>query len=135
VVGDDAAFVHDTLMYPDSGSSRADFPGGDAAQLYRSIQAILALPKTTRLFVGHDYCKDGRAPQWEATVSEHKAKNIHVKDGVSQDQFVKLRTERDKTLALPDRMLHALQVNLRGGRLPEPENDGRSYFKIPANRF
>ena len=135
VVGDDAAFVHDTLMVPDSGSSRADFPGGDAAVLYRSIQAILALPASTRLFVGHDYCKGGREPKWEATVAEHKAKNIQVKDGVSQDQFVKLRTERDKTLALPDRMLHALQVNLRGGRLPEPENNGRSYFKIPANRF
>lgn len=135
VVGDDAAFVHDTLMVPDSGSSRADFPGGDAAVLYRSIQAILALPASTRLFVGHDYCKGGREPKWEATVAEHKAKNIQVKDGVSQDQFVKLRTERDKTLALPDRMLHALQVNLRGGRLPEPENNGRSYFKIPANWF
>lgn len=135
VVGEDAAFVHDTLMYPDSGSSRADFPGGDAAMLYRSIQAILALPARTRLFVGHDYCKDGREPKWEATVAEHKAKNIHVKDGVSEAQFVKLRTERDKTLALPDRMLHALQVNLRGGRLPEPESDGHCYFKIPANRF
>ena len=135
IVGDDAAFVHDTLMYPDSGSSRADFPGGDAATLYRSIQAILALPPQTRLFVGHDYCKDGRAPQWEASVAEHKAKNIHVKDGTSEAQFVKLRTERDKTLPLPDRMLHALQVNLRGGRLPEPESDGHSYFKIPANGF
>jgi glyoxylase-like metal-dependent hydrolase (beta-lactamase superfamily II) len=135
VVGDDAAFVHDTLMYPDSGTSRADFPGGDAAALYRSIQAILTLPHATRLFVGHDYCKDGRAPQWEATVAEHKASNIHVKDGVTQDQFVRLRTARDKTLPLPDRILYALQVNLRGGRLPEPENDGRSYFKIPADRF
>ena len=135
VVGDDAAFVHDTLMYPDSGSSRADFPGGDAAMLYRSIQAILALAAETRLFVGHDYCKGGRDPQWEATVARQKAENIHVKDGTSEVQFVKLRTERDKTLALPDRMLHALQVNLRGGRLPEPESDGRSYFKIPANRF
>lgn len=135
VVGDDAAFVHDTLMYPDSGSSRADFPGADAATLYRSIQEILALPPGTRLFVGHDYCKDGRAPQWEATVAEHKKKNIHVHDGVSEAQFVKTRTERDKTLALPNRMLHALQVNLRGGRLPKPESDGHSYFKIPANRF
>ncbi len=135
VVGEDAAFVHDTLMFPDSGSSRADFPGGDAATLYRSIQAILALPPQTRLFVGHDYCKDGRAPKWEATVAEQRRANIHVKDGVTQEQFVKLRTERDKTLALPDRMLHALQVNLRGGRLPEPESDGHSYFKIPANRF
>ncbi len=135
VVGADAAFVHDTLMYPDLGSSRADFPGGDAATLFRSIQAILALPATTRLFVGHDYCKDGREPKWEATVAEHKAKNIHVKDGVTEAQFVKLRNERDKTLSLPDRMLPALQVNLRGGRLPEPESDRRSYFKIPANRF
>lgn len=135
VVGDDAAFVHDTLMYPDSGSSRADFPGGDAAMLYRSIQAILALPGETRLFVGHDYGKGGRAPQWQATVAEHRKKNIHVHDGVSESQFVKLRTERDATLQLPDRMLHALQVNLRGGRLPKPEDDGHSYFKIPANRF
>jgi glyoxylase-like metal-dependent hydrolase (beta-lactamase superfamily II) len=133
LVGDDAAFVHDTLMYPDSGSSRADFPGGDAATLYRSIQAILALPSATRLFVGHDYCKDGREPMWEATVAEHKRSNIHVKDGVAA--FVKLRTERDKTLSLPDRMLHALQVNLRGGRLPNPEANGQSYLKIPVNRF
>jgi glyoxylase-like metal-dependent hydrolase (beta-lactamase superfamily II) len=135
VVGDDAAFVHDTLMYPDSGSSRADFPGGDAATLYRSIQAILALPPATRLFVGHDYCKDGREPMWEATVAEHKQSNVHVKDGMSLAEFVKLRTERDKTLSLPDRMLHALQVNLRGGRLPDAEAEGRSYLKIPVNRF
>ena len=135
VVGDDAAFVHDTLMYPDSGSSRADFPGGDAAMLYRSIQAILALPLQTRLFVGHDYGKGGRAPQWEATVAEQKASNIHVKDGISEAEYVKMRTERDRMLPLPDRILHALQVNLRGGRLPDPEDDGHSYFKIPANRF
>jgi glyoxylase-like metal-dependent hydrolase (beta-lactamase superfamily II) len=135
VVGDDAAFVHDTLMFPDSGSSRADFPGGDAATLYRSIKAILALPEKTRTFVGHDYCKGGREPKWEATVAEHRRANIHVKDGISEAEFVKVRTERDKTLPFPDRMLHALQVNLRGGRLPEPESDGVSYFKIPANRF
>jgi len=135
VVGEDAAFVHDTLMVPDSGSSRADFPGGDAAALYRSIRTILALPPQTRLFVGHDYGKGGREPQWEATVAEHRAANIHVKDGIAEAEYVKTRTERDKTLSLPDRMLHALQVNLRGGRLPEPENDGHSYFRIPANRF
>lgn len=135
VIGDDAAFVHDTLMMPDSGSSRADFPGGDAATLYRSIQSILSLPPQTRLFVGHDYYKGGREPQWEATVAQHKASNIHVKDGISQAEYVKVRTERDRTLPLPDRMLHALQVNLRGGRLPDPEDDGYSYFKIPANRF
>lgn len=135
VVGDDAAFVHDTLMYPDSGTSRADFPGGDAAVLYRSIQEILALPDRTRLFVGHDYCGDGRDPAWEATVAEQRANNVHVRDGIGEAEYVKLRTERDRTLMLPDRMLYALQVNLRGGRLPEPEADGRSYFKIPANRF
>lgn len=135
IVGDDAAFVHDTLMVPDSGTSRADFPGGDAATLYRSIQVILALPGETRLFVGHDYGHGGRAPKWESTVAEQNAENIHVKDGISEADFVKLRTERDKTLPLPDRMLHALQVNLRGGRLPEPESDGRSYLKIPVNRF
>jgi len=135
VVGEDAAFVHDTLMYPDSGSARADFPGGDARTLYRSIQALLALPDATRLFVGHDYCEGGREPMWEATVAEHKAHNKHLKGGTSEDDFVKLRERRDATLALPARMLHALQVNLRGGRLPEPEADGHSYFKIPANRL
>jgi glyoxylase-like metal-dependent hydrolase (beta-lactamase superfamily II) len=135
VVGADAAFVHDTLMYPDSGTSRADFPGGDARTLYRSLQAILALPDTTRLFVGHDYCEGGREPMWEATVADHKAHNKHLKGGTSEDAFVELRERRDATLALPARMLHALQVNLRGGRLPEPEADGHSYFKIPANRF
>jgi glyoxylase-like metal-dependent hydrolase (beta-lactamase superfamily II) len=135
LVGNDAAFVHDTLMVPDSGTSRADFPGGDAATLYRSIQAILAQPGSTRLFVGHDYRKDGREPRWEATVAEQRASNIHVKDGISEAEFVKLRTERDKTLPLPARMLHALQVNLRGGRLPEPESDGHRYYKLPANRF
>jgi len=134
-VGEDAAFAHDTLMVPDSGSSRADFPGGDARTLYRSIQRLLALPDATRLFVGHDYGKDGREPIWEATVAEHKAANIHLGGGVPEADFVALREARDATLPLPDRMLHALQVNLRGGRLPEPEADGRRYFKIPADRF
>ena len=134
-VAGDAAFVHDTLMYPDSGSARADFPGGTSAELWDSIQAILALPGDTRLFVGHDYGKGGRDPAWEATVAEHKAKNIHVKDGTTKPEFVRTRDERDATLALPDRMLHALQVNLRGGRLPPVEADGHSYFKIPANKF
>lgn len=134
VIGD-AAFVHDTLMVPDSGTSRADFPGGDAAVLYRSIQQILALPDDTRLFVGHDYCQGGREPMWEATVAEHKRDNKHLKGGVSEAEFVKVREERDRTLPLPDRMLHALQINLRGGRLPAPEADGNAYLKIPANRF
>ncbi len=135
VVGSDAAFVHDTLMYPDSGTSRCDFPGGSSSVLYDTLQAILSLPDETRLFVGHDYCKGGREPQWEATVAEHKATNIHLKGGVSREDFMKVRDERDAGLPLPDRILYALQVNLRGGRLPEPEGDGNSYFKIPANRF
>ncbi len=135
IVGDDFAFVHDTLMYPDSGTSRADFPGGDAATLYQSVQAILMLPSSTRLFVGHDYCKGGREPLWEATVAQQRAENIHVKDGISEAEFVKLRVERDRTLPLPKRMLHALQVNLRGGRLPIPESDGHHYLRIPVDRF
>ncbi|MFN3688899.1 MBL fold metallo-hydrolase [Salinarimonas sp.] len=135
VVGD-AAFVHDTLMYPDAGTSRADFPGGDAATLWQSIQAILALPGDTRLFVGHDYgTATRREPMWEATVAEHKARNIHVKDGTSREAFVDRRESRDRTLALPDRILAALQVNLRGGRLPPAEDDGHHYLKLPVNRF
>jgi glyoxylase-like metal-dependent hydrolase (beta-lactamase superfamily II) len=135
VVGEDAALVHDTLMQPDSGTSRADFPGADVATLYRSIQAILSLPAETRLFVGHDYCRDGREPEWESTVATQRASNIHVKDGIGEAEFVKLRRERDRTLPLPERMLHALQVNLSGGRLPEPESDGERYLRIPLNRF
>jgi len=135
IVGDDAAFVHDTLMQPDSGTSRADFPGADVATLYRSIRSILALPGHTRLFVGHDYCHDGREPEWESTVAEQKASNVHVKDGVTEAEFARVRSERDRTLPLPDRMLSALQVNLRAGRLPEPEGDGHRYLRIPLNRF
>ncbi|CAB0150314.1 Beta-lactamase hydrolase-like protein [Pseudidiomarina piscicola] len=131
----DAAFVHDTLMYPDSGTSRADFPGGSSIDLWNTLQRILSLPDATRLFIGHDYGKDGREPQWEATVAEHKQNNIHLAGDVSEAEYRKLRQERDETLSLPDRMLHALQVNLRAGKLPEPEADGHRYFKIPANRF
>ncbi len=135
VVGD-AAFVHDTLMHVDVGSSRCDFPGGSAKELYASIRRILALPGDTRLFVGHDYGGPDRdEPAWEATVAEHKAKNPHVGCGRTEAEFVALREKRDATLPLPDRMLHALQVNLRGGRLPPAESDGHSYFRIPANRF
>ena len=134
IVGD-AAFVHDTLMHPDSGSSRADFPGACVHQLWDSLQRILALPGETRAFVGHDYCKGGRDPAWEATIAEHHARNIHLKDGTTREDFIRVRTERDRGLALPARMLAALQVNLRGGRLPEPEADGASYLKIPLNRF
>jgi len=136
VVGD-AAFVHDTFMHVDTGTARADFPGGSAKELYASLQRILDLPDDTRLFIGHDYppVDDRKDPAWEASVSEHRRDNPHVGGGTSEEEFVKLREKRDKTLSLPDRMLHALQVNLRAGRLPPPEDDGRSYFKIPANHF
>jgi glyoxylase-like metal-dependent hydrolase (beta-lactamase superfamily II) len=131
----DAAFVHDTFMNADVGTSRADFPGGDTETLWNSLHAILALPGETRLFVGHDYGAEGRdGPAWEATVAEHKAGNPHLA-GKSKEEFIEIRDKRDATLELPDRILHALQVNLRGGRLPEPEADGNRYFKIPANRF
>ena len=131
----DAAFVHDTLMYPDSGSSRADFPGACVHQLWDSVQRILSLPGETRIFVGHDYCKAGRDPLWEATVAEHRARNVHLRDGTTKDAFVRLRTDRDRGLSLPARMLAALQVNLRGGRLPPPETDSARYLKIPLNKF
>ena len=134
-VAGDAAFVHDTLMMPSSGTSRADFPGGDAGQLWDSVREILDLPEDTRLFVGHDYPAKDDPPRYMATVAEHRLTNQHVKDGFRKDEFVAQREARDKTLALPVQMLHALQVNLRGGRLPPAEADGRSYFKIPANHF
>ncbi|MBV0892206.1 MBL fold metallo-hydrolase [Paracoccus sp. Z118] len=134
-VAGDAAFVHDTLMVPQSGTSRADFPGGSAAQLWESIRAILALPAQTRLFVGHSYPDKDAGPGFMATVAEQRESNIHVRDGITREQFIATREGRDKTLSLPDRMLYALQVNLRGGRLPEPESDGNCYLKIPANRF
>lgn len=135
VIGD-AAFVHDTFLQPDAGTARADFPGGSATVLYDSLQAILALPEETRLFVGHDYGTDNRTdPAWESTVAEQKAQNIHIGGGVPRADYVRLREERDATLSLPDRMLAALQVNLRAGALPEAEADGHSYLKIPVNRF
>jgi glyoxylase-like metal-dependent hydrolase (beta-lactamase superfamily II) len=134
-VAGDAAFVHDTLMMPDSGTSRADFPGGDARQLWASIQRILALPDATRVFVGHDYAPDGRAAQCEATVAEHKARNIHLKDHATEASFVAVREGRDATLPLPKLMLAALQINIRGGRKPEPEANGRSYLKVPLDYF
>lgn len=134
-VTDEAAFVHDTLMMPDMGTSRADFPGGSSAALYRTIQRILALPVDTRLFVGHDYEKEGRAVACCATVAEHRAENVHVGGDRSEAEFVALRDKRDATLPLPKLMLAALQVNIRGGRLPDPEPCGRSFLKIPLNHF
>ena len=134
VVGD-AVFAHDTLMVPDSGSSRADCPGGDAGQLYETITRILSLPGDTRIFVGHDYCKDGRGPACMATVAEHWAENIHFSSRPSREEFVRVRGERDATLDLPDRMLAALQINIRGGRLPEPDAKGRRVLRLPLDRF
>lgn len=130
VIGD-AAFIHDTLFQPDYGTARCDFPGGSASRLYDSIQQILSLPDDTRLFTGHDYMPDGRAPRWESTVAEQKTSNKHVGGGVAREQYVKLRDARDATLPMPKLILHALQVNIRGGRLPAPEDNGRTYLKIP----
>lgn len=131
VVGD-AAFVHDTLFMPDSGTARADFPGGSAKALWASIEVILALPDETRLFTGHDYRPGGRAARWESTVGEQKRANPHIA-GQDEASFVALRQARDKTLPMPKLILHALQVNIRGGRLPEPEGNGRRYLKIPLD--
>jgi glyoxylase-like metal-dependent hydrolase (beta-lactamase superfamily II) len=131
VIGD-AAFVHDTLFMPDSGTARADFPGGDARRLWETIQAILSLPEETRVFTGHDYQPDGRPPLWESTVGAQKRNNPHVA-GRSAEDFIRLRKARDATLPMPKLILHALQVNIRGGRLPEPEDNGRRYLKIPLD--
>lgn len=136
IVGDDAAFVHDTFMQPDAGTARADFPGGSAAVLYDSLQAILALDDGTRLFIGHDYGTDDRdEPAWESTVAEQRRDNVHLGGGVGKQAYIEKREARDGTLALPDRMLHVLQMNLRAGRMPDPESDGKRYLKIPMNRF
>ena len=131
----DAAFVGDTLFMPDGGSARADFPGGDARQLYRSIRRVLALPGQTRLFMCHDYGPNGRDIRWETTVDEQRAHNIHVHDGVSEDAFVALREARDKTLAMPKLIIPALQINMKGGALPEPDETGKRFLKVPINGF
>lgn len=130
----DAAFVHDTLFMPDSGTARADFPGGDAVALWRSIQRILMLPDQTRLFTGHDYRPHSRPAAWESTVGEQKAGNAHV-TGMDEARFVAMRTGRDRSLPLPDLILPALQVNIAAGHLPAPEDDGRRYLKIPLDAF
>lgn len=128
----DAVFVGDTLFMPDYGTARADFPGGDAATLYRSIRRILALPPQTRLFMCHDYKAEGRDVfAWETTVAEERAKNIHVHDGVSEAEFVAMRRARDESLAPPLLLLPSVQVNIRAGHLPPPEANGRRYLKIP----
>ena len=132
VIGD-AAFVHDTLFMPDGGTARTDFPGGSAKALWRSIQRILGLPDETRLFTGHDYMPGGRQPQWESTVAAQKAENIHLVKARTEAEFVALREKRDRELPMPKLILHSLQVNIRGGRLPEPEDNGRRYLRIPLD--
>lgn len=133
VIGD-AAFVGDTLFMPDFGTARCDFPGGSAEALYSSIQKILSLPDDTRIFVAHDYMAEGRSHYaWETTVAEEKAKNIHIGGGRSREDFVRLREARDATLEMPRLILPSLQVNMRAGQMPPPEDDGRSYLKLPVN--
>jgi len=129
----DAAFVGDTLFMPDFGSARCDFPEGDARTLYRSVQRLLSLPPETRLFMCHDYGPGGRPYKWETTVAEQRAENIHLHDGVSEDEFVAMRTERDKQLSMPVLILPAIQVNIRAGAFPPAEDNGISYLKIPLN--
>jgi glyoxylase-like metal-dependent hydrolase (beta-lactamase superfamily II) len=131
-----AAFVGDTLFMPDYGTARADFPGGDARTLYQSIRKVLALPGTTRLFMCHDYLPKGREKYaWETTVAEQRRANIHVHDGISEDEFVAMRTQRDKTLPMPRLILPAIQVNIRAGALPPPEDNGTVYLKIPVDKL
>jgi len=131
----DAAFVGDTLFMPDSGSARADFPGGDAGTLYRSIQRILSLPSTTRLFMCHDYAPNGRELLFETTVAEQRASNIHVNDAVEEDEYIKLREARDAQLAMPKLILPSLQVNMKAGEFPAAEDNDQIYLKIPINAF
>lgn len=133
-VGDDI-FVGDTLFMPDVGTARADFPGGDAAQLYRSIQRILALPAHTRIHVCHDYPPAHRGPTWTCTVADQKARSIHVRDGVSEAEFVAMREQRDATLSMPTLILPSVQVNVRAGKLPPAADDGRTYVQTPINAF
>jgi glyoxylase-like metal-dependent hydrolase (beta-lactamase superfamily II) len=133
LVEQQVAFVGDTLFMPDLGSARCDFPGGSASSLYRSVRKLLHLPPATRLFVCHDYPPEGRAPACEANVAEQRAKNIHVGDGISESEFIAMRTKRDATLALPTLMLPSIQLNICAGVLPAAEENGVSYLKIPLN--
>jgi glyoxylase-like metal-dependent hydrolase (beta-lactamase superfamily II) len=135
VIGD-AAFVGDTLFMPDGGTARADFPGGDARVLYRSIRKVLeTLPAQTRLFMCHDYAPEGREYRWESTVGEERANNIHVRDGTTEDSFVAMRETRDKTLGMPRLIVPSLQVNIRAGHLPEPDASGKRFLKVPINEL
>ena len=128
-----AVFVGDTLFMPDVGTARTDFPGGNARDLFKSIRRLLDLPPETTIYVCHDYPPNGRAAAWETTVAQQRVHNIHVHDGVGEDAFIAMRMARDATLEVPTLILPALQVNIRAGRLPPPEDDGVSYLKIPLN--
>lgn len=129
----DAAFVGDTLFMPDGGTARADFPGGDARALYRSIHRILSLPDETRLFMCHDYGPNGRDFIWQTTVQEQRRMNIHVRDGITEDEFVDLRQKRDAGLDMPDLLIPSIQVNMRAGHFPEAEANGSIYLKVPIS--
>jgi glyoxylase-like metal-dependent hydrolase (beta-lactamase superfamily II) len=135
VIGD-AVFIGDTLFMPDYGSARADFPGGDAHTLYRSVRRLLSLPESTRLFLCHDYKAPGRDTYaWETTVADQRSGNVHLHDGISEEDFVAMRKARDATLDMPRLILPSIQVNMRGGHFPEPEDNGVSYLKLPLNRL
>jgi len=132
VIGN-AAFVGDTLFMPDAGSARADFPGGDAATLYRSIRRLLTLPDEMRLFMCHDYGPNGRDIKWETTVGEERQHNLHVRDGITEAEFVAMRQARDATLAMPKLIIPSLQVNMRAGQLPPKDEQGKTFLKVPVN--
>lgn len=135
VIGD-ALFTGDTLFMPDYGSARADFPGGDARQLYRSVRRLMELPDETRVFLCHDYKAPGREQYaWETTMLAQRTGNVHIHEGVSEDDFVAMRNQRDATLSMPKLILPSIQVNMRGGRMPEPEDNSVSYLKLPLNKL
>ncbi|HEY0326559.1 MAG TPA: MBL fold metallo-hydrolase [Allosphingosinicella sp.] len=135
IIGD-AVFTGDTMFMPDYGSARADFPGGDARQLYRSVRRLMKLPDQSRVFLCHDYKAPNRdAYVWETTMLAERTGNVHVHEGVSEDDFVEMRTQRDATLSMPKLILPSIQVNMRGGRMPEPEENGVSYLKLPLNQL
>lgn len=131
----DALFVGDTIFMPDGGSARCDFPGGDAAELYRSVQRLYALPPETRVFVCHDYAPGGRELRCETTIAEQRSSNIHVREGTTEHEFVAMRQTRDATLAVPNLIIPSVQVNIRAGSMPPPDADGHSYLRVPVNRI
>jgi glyoxylase-like metal-dependent hydrolase (beta-lactamase superfamily II) len=131
----DAAFIGDTMFSPEGGTARTDFPGGDAAQLHRSIRRILELPPETRLFLCHDYAREGHAPSSQSSICAQAQANIHAGGDVTEGEFVAIRQARDRALPPPRLILPALQVNIRGGRLPPPDDDGVSYLRLPLNRL